>query len=82
MDSEIEHALYQAEPLEALYDLATKWKEQEQTQSEIYVVFSVAHAFLQNADREVEADYVADIADCIVGCCAPHRKIFDTYLDT
>lgn len=81
MDSLIEHALRQPKPHEALSALAAEWKNQGQTQREIYNAFEQYRAYLRDEEREFDEDIVMDIMDCITGRCGPHARLFDSYLE-
>jgi hypothetical protein len=75
LDDCFEQALRSAQPVDQLWDLATRLSSQGYNRETILAVFEDKRQRLRSDDREADEDAVMDMMDLITGWCSPHRKL-------
>ena len=71
---ELKAALASEMPLDAIVALLRRYKEEGVTQEEVYSFLEALH---QAEPDEVTDDRLLEVADFVVGFCAPHMKVWD-----
>jgi hypothetical protein len=72
---ELEAAIKSEKPLTEIVALLRRYKELGVLQSEVYAFLEAWH---QAAPDEATADRILDVADCVVGFCSSHMRIWDS----
>lgn len=78
----MEAALNVGSPFDALYSLATHFRDEGMAQRDMYQLF-MEYFREHNDDVEpnVKRDALADVMDFIVGWCGPDHKLFEEHLN-
>ena len=82
MKSRIEKALNEANPTEALLQLARTLKAEGMLQETMYAFFTESQREHERDPDAVKYDAILDTLDIIGGWCVPRLRLFDTVLPT
>jgi hypothetical protein len=74
MQQELEAAIKSDKPLDEIVTMLRQYKQQGVTQGEVYSFLEALH---QATPDETTDDRILEVADFVVGFCAPHLKVWD-----
>src|SRR5262245_49137344 len=77
----LQAALQQADPGQAVYQLARALRDEGMTQIEMYRLFGEVLGTLQDDADETLHDAMVDTMDLIVGYCSPWKGLYPTRLE-